>query len=274
MRIGGQIFYKYNNAEEWANAIKIAGYNAAYCPVSIEAGSVERAEYRKAAENENIIIAEVGSWSNPISKDINEQKQAICLCKESLSLADEIGALCCVNIAGSRGSKWDGPHHENFSSDTFTLIVDTVREIIDAVCPINACYTLETMPWIFPDSADSYLEIIKAIDRKQFAVHLDPVNLINSPRRYYNNAEIIKDCFSKLGPYIKSCHAKDIILEENLTVHLNEAGPGLGVLDYQTYIKEILKLNRDVPLMIEHLSNESEFALATEYIKSQVKKIE
>jgi len=27
----------------------------------------------------------------------------------------------------------------------------------------------------------------------RFAVHLDPVNLINSPQRYYNNTQIIKD---------------------------------------------------------------------------------
>jgi hypothetical protein len=30
-----------------------------------------------------------------------------------LALADEIGSLCCVNISGSRGSQWDGPHPDN-----------------------------------------------------------------------------------------------------------------------------------------------------------------
>ena len=49
-------------------------------------------------------------------------------------------------------------------------------------------YALETMPWIFPDSADSYLALVKAIDRKAFAVHYDPVNMINCPQRLFDNA--------------------------------------------------------------------------------------
>ena len=72
-------------------------------------------------------------------------------------MADEIGARCCVNIAGSRGAKWDGPHPADLTPETFDLIVQSVREIIDAVKPTRAFYTLETMPWMYPDSADSYL---------------------------------------------------------------------------------------------------------------------
>ena len=50
----------------------------------------------------------------------------------------------------------------------------TVREIIDAVRPTRAFYTLEPMPWAYPDSVDSYLRLIAAIDRRAFGVHLDP----------------------------------------------------------------------------------------------------
>jgi hypothetical protein len=61
-----------------------------------------------------------------------------------------------VNIAGARGEKWDGPYADNFSQDIFDLIVETVRGIIDAVKPTRTFYTLEPMPYIFPDSADGY----------------------------------------------------------------------------------------------------------------------
>jgi sugar phosphate isomerase/epimerase len=117
-----------------------------------------------------------------------------------------------VNISGSRGEKWDGPNPENVSQSTFDLIVQTTREIIDEIKPVRTFFTLETMPWTLPDSPDSYVELLKAIDRKRMAVHLDPVNMIKSSRRYYNNGAFIKECFDKLGPYIKNCHAKDILL--------------------------------------------------------------
>jgi sugar phosphate isomerase/epimerase len=190
------------------------------------------------------------------------------MCQERLALADKIGARCCVNISGSRGEKWDGPHPDNLAEDTFDLVVATVREIIDGVKPGRTFYTLETMPWVYPDSADSYLGLIHAIDRTQFAVHLDPVNLVCSPQRFYNSGALIRECFKKLGPYIRSCHAKDIALSDRLTVHLDETRPGLGGLDYRVYLQELSKVDPDTPLMIEHLETEAEYALAANHIRS------
>ncbi|MHC4542678.1 MAG: sugar phosphate isomerase/epimerase, partial [Planctomycetota bacterium] len=82
-----------------------------------------------------------------------------------------------MNISGSRGERWDGPSPKNFTDETFDIIVATTRAIIDEVKPTRTYFTLETMPWAYPDSADSYVALLKAIDRKRFAVHLDPVNL-------------------------------------------------------------------------------------------------
>jgi hypothetical protein len=78
------------------------------------------------------------------------------------------------------------------------------------------------MPWMYPDSAENYLRLIHAIDRKRFAVHFDPVNLVNSPQRYYASGDLIRDFTHKLGPRIRSCHAKDIALSGRMTVHLDE----------------------------------------------------
>jgi sugar phosphate isomerase/epimerase len=127
------------------------------------------------------------------------------------------------------------------------------------------------MPWAYPDSADSYLSLFKAIDRRQFAVHLDPVNLVCSPQRYFGSGALIRECFAKLGPYIKSCHCKDILLQRKLTTHLDEVRPGLGGLDYATFLKELSK-RPDVPLMLEHLPNAEEYRLAAEYVRGVGKK--
>ncbi len=266
MRLGGPVFNKYDTPETWIQAVQSAGYRAAYCPLSAESGKDAIAEYKTAAEKADIIIAEVGAWSNPLSRDEAERGKAKKHCKESLWLADEIGASCCVNIAGSRGSKWDGPCKDDLTSETFEMIVEVVREIIDEVSPRQTFYTLEPMPWMYPDSTESYLELVKSIDRKSFGVHFDPVNLINSPERYFSNGCLIRDFVDKLGVYIRSCHAKDIILRQDLTVHLDEVRPGLGALDFVTYIKEMNRINSEIPLMIEHLPSEEDYRLAAEYI--------
>ena len=267
LRLGGPVFEKVQDPEGWVNALRKLGYSAAFCPVNADAGADTVRAYEAAARKGNIIIAEVGAWSNPISPDEPTRKAALEKCRRQLALADRIGARCCVNITGSRGEKWDGPSPENFTAETFDMIVETTRSIIDDVKPTRTFFTLETMPWAYPDSADSYLRLFKAIDRRRFAVHLDPVNLVCSPQRYYGSGALIRECFEKLGRYIKSCHAKDIVLSPRLTTHLDEVRPGTGGLDYATFLRELSKLT-DVPLMLEHLSNAEEYAKAAEHIRS------
>jgi sugar phosphate isomerase/epimerase len=265
VRLGSPLPQTWEDPDGWIAAVQGRGFRAAYWPLDDDADDVDA--YAAAAAAADVVIAEIGAWSNPISPDERTRADAVELCKRRLALADRVGARCCVNLAGSRGDTWDGPHPDNLSRDTFALIVDTVREIIDAVEPRRTFYTLEPMPWTLPDSADSYLELMAAIDRPRFAVHFDSTNLINSPAKLYDNAGLLRECFAKLGPYIKSCHAKDIALGGELTVHLAEAIPGRGVLDYRVLLTEMDRLDPDTPLLVEHLTTDAEYAAAVAHIR-------
>lgn len=272
LRLGGPTFEKYNGPDEWVNVVRRLGYRAAYCPINAGASDDVVKAYEKAAKDANIVIAEVGAWSNPISPDEKTRREAQQKCRTQLALADRIGANCCVNISGSRGKDWAGHSPDNLTDETFDMIVETTRGIIDEVKPTRTYFTLEMMPWAYPDSADSYVALLKAIDRKRCAVHLDPVNIVCSPQRYYSNGKLIRECFEKLGPHIRSCHAKDILLDAKLTTHLDEVRPGLGGLDYLVFLKELSKMP-DTPLMLEHLKGAEEYRLAAEHIRGVAKKI-
>jgi sugar phosphate isomerase/epimerase len=188
------LFGKYDNPEAWLAELAQLGYRAAYCPIDEKASDATVTRFRQAATAADIVIAEVGAWSNPLATDDATRQAAIAFCQSRLALADAIGARCCVNIAGSRGNEWMRPDAANYAADTFALIVDSVRTIIDAVKPTQSAYTLETMPWMYPDSPEVYVELIKAIDRPQFAVHFDPINMINSVPRFYQHREFIQQC--------------------------------------------------------------------------------
>lgn len=73
------------------------------------------------------------------------------------------------------------------------------------------------------------------------------------------------------GPYIKSIHAKDIIILPELTVHLEERRPGSGTLDYSVFLQEASKL-RDIPFMLEHLETQNDYKLAADYVREMGKK--
>lgn len=269
MRLGGPVFGDSSTPQKWVAAVQAAGYRAAYCPVKNDAPDATIAAYAQAAREADIVIAEVGAWSNPLSQDEKIRREAREFCKRQLELADKIGAVCCVNIAGSLGAKWDGPCAEDLTEAAFAQIVESVQEIVDAVQPAQAVYTLETMPWMYPDSPQSYRALLQAIDRRRVAVHLDPVNLINCPERYFHNATFLRQCFTLLGPQIVGVHAKDITLRENLTVHLDEVRPGLGGLDYGVFLDELARLPSDTPVMLEHLPNEEEYRLAAAFVRTQ-----
>lgn len=267
MRLGGMVFGDTSTPGKWVKAVQDMGYRAAYCPVDATASVETVAAYRRAAQESDIVIAEVGAWSNPLSPDPAVAAKAMAHCKRQLDLAERIGALCCVNIAGSCGEQWDGPHPDNLKSQTFDRIVMDTQEIIDAVSPQHATYSLEPMPWVFPTSPDSYLALMKAVDRRGFGVHLDPVNMINSPERYFDNAAFLEDCFDKLGDYILSVHAKDITLSGKLTTHLDEARPGDGGLCYRTFLNRMNRLHPDTPFMLEHMTEEQDYRIASDYVR-------
>ncbi|MFA9389916.1 MAG: sugar phosphate isomerase/epimerase family protein [Prolixibacteraceae bacterium] len=275
IKLGGPVLENYESPEQWIKALNKRAYLAAYCPVSPGTDSLTIKAYKTAAAQSNIIISEVGAWSNPIDPDDSKAREAIDKCIHSLELAEEIGARCCVNISGSRNpDKWAGPNEDNLTDDTFDLIVETTRKIIDAVKPSQTYYSLETMPWSYPDSVDSYVKLVKAIDRKGFAVHFDPVNLVSSPQIYFNNGAMIAEAFKKLGHKIKSCHAKDILLRDDVyTPFLPEVRPGLGKLNYKVFLSELSKL-ADVPLMMEHLDTEEEYKMAANYIRNVEKEMD
>jgi sugar phosphate isomerase/epimerase len=268
MRLGSPLPRDWDSPAGWIEALRRHGFRTAFWPLDDAAGPEEVRAYADAADAAGVVIAEVGAWSNPLSPDDAMRADAVELNKRRLAVADEVGARCCVNIAGTRAQTWDGPHPENLGDETFALIVDTVREIIDAVDPVRTHYTLEPMPWSLPDSPDAYLALLRAIDRPRFAVHLDPVNFINTPAKYYDNAGLLRECFAKLGPHIRSVHAKDITLENRLTVHLSERLPGQGELDFRVFLTEMEKLDPDMPLLVEHLDSPAEYAAAVTHVRA------
>ena len=269
MRLGAPVSAKSQDPQELARAHRKLGYRAAYCPRVSLKDTARIREIAEAFAKHDVVIAEVGRWCNLLEADAAKRKANLQRVTDGLALADAIGARCCVDIAGSFNEKvWYGPHPDNVSKRFFDATVENARHIIDAVKPKRAKFCLEMMGWALPDSADAYVALLKAVDRKAFAVHLDPCNLINSPRRFYDNARVINECFDKLGPSIVSCHAKDLTWDVEMNVHFREVTVGTGSMDYRAYLRRLAGLGRDTPLMLEHCPNAEEYDKGRRYLLS------
>jgi len=274
IRLGGPVSVSGNDPEEIALAHRKLNYRAAFCPnVSLNDTGRIRAIIEAFAKHD-VVIAEVGRWCNLLDPDADKRRANVEKVTEGLALAEAVGARCCVDIAGSYNPKvWFGPHPENLSQKFFDEAVENARKIIDAVKPKRAKLCYEMMGWALPDSPDSYRKMIKAVDREAFGVHLDPCNLVNSPNRFYRSTELLNECFDTLGPWVASCHAKDLTWDVEMNVHFREVCPGAGSIDYATYLRRLASLPNDVPLMLEHLSGAEEYDKARKYILEQGSKI-
>jgi sugar phosphate isomerase/epimerase len=270
MRLGGPIFAAWQDFDEWARAHQAKGYSAAYVPkVSPDDAAACRA-LTAAAVAHDLVLAEVGAWGNPMSDNAAAAAKALHYAQRQLALAEAVGARCCVNIAGAIGTpRWDGPSAANYAPAAFDRIVETTRCIIDAVRPTRTFYTLECMPWMLPDGPDNYLDLLHAIDRPAFAVHLDAANLISNPRRYYRSAAFMRECVAKLGPHIRSVHLKDVRLRPDLGLpcHLQEVAPGEGELDLGVLLSELERLDPVLPVMLEHLPDEAAYDRAADHVR-------
>jgi sugar phosphate isomerase/epimerase len=267
IRLGAPAFAPTDDPEQLALAHRKLGYRAAYCP-PVGLGDTKRiSDIAAAFARHDVVIAEVGRWVNVMDADPQKRTANLKTVTDGLALAEAVGARCCVDIAGSYSSEaWYGPDPRNVSPEFFDAAVENARKIIDAVKPKRAKFCYEMMGWSLPDGPDSYLAMIKAVDRPAFGVHLDPCNLVNSPRRFYRNAELLDECFDKLGPWITSCHAKDVAWQVEMQVHFREVPLGDGELDYRTYLKRLAALPGDVPLMVEHMQGPDQYDACRRYL--------
>ena len=205
---------------------------------------------------------------NLLDPDPEARRKNVATVTEGLALAEAVGARCCVDIAGSFSpTSWFGPHPDNLSDRFFDAAVENARTILDAVAPTRTTFCYEMMAWSLPDSPDACLRMLKAVDRKAFAVHLDPCNLVNSPERYYRSSDLVRECYAKLGPHVASVHAKDLAWDVEMAVHFREVRIGLGSIDYAVFLAEHARHAPDAPLMLEHLPNEAEYDAARDRVR-------
>ena len=275
MRLGGTVVGSWSTPGEWEALLRASRFRAVTAPFDCHTPADDVRRFMDICLRNDAVVAEVGVWKNPFDPDPAEAKRAMDYARGQLALADEWGVPCCVNIVGTASAAgWDAADPDNFAPETYERIVGSIRAIIDAVQPRRAFYCIEPMPWMIPDSPDVYLQLIRDVDRRQFAAHMDFVNMINCPRRYLGAEAFIGECFEKLAPMIKSTHIKDIRLHPTrLTTILEECAPGQGALDFAAVLKIIDRyLPEDAPVLLEHMDSAEEYTAAYDVVADAAKR--
>ena len=273
MRLGGAIMKPYHSPAEWLALVREYGYSAVSFPVNSDAPASVRRDYLACCRDNDLLIGEVGVWRNVLARNPQEADAAMTYAIRQLELAEEVGANCCVNIAGSLGTLWDGYDPAHAGRAFYDRVVETTRRIIDAVQPTRTSFTLEPMPWMCPESPEEYLQLLADVDRPAFRVHLDYCNMINGLDRYRASGAFIRRCFELLGDHIVSIHAKDVLLRDGaLPLVIEEIQPGEGSIDLPLVCALAEQLGADIPVFVEHLPDHDAYLRAAATMRQAAQK--
>lgn len=271
MRLGISATLQHSTPVEWAEKTKGLGCDAVIFPVDYTAGDKVITAYAEAAKEYDLTIGEVGAWCSPVAEEDNVREAALTRCVEQLRLADYVGARCCVNVTGAAGPRWDGGYAENFSEAFYEKVVNSLQRIIDTAQPQRTDYTIEPMPWMIPTGPEEYAKLRADVGREHFAVHMDMANWMCSHGRYFVQERFMDETFSKLGPYIRSCHIKDVLLGQEFTFQVQELPCGQGAMNLEYYAGKINEVDSEMPVFIEHLRSEEEYVASMAYVRERLK---
>ena len=269
MRLGGTVVGSWSTLGEWEALLRASRFRAITAPFDHRTPKDEIRRFMGICLRNDVVVAEAGVWKNPFDPDPEAAEAAFRYAVGQLAMADEWGIPCCVNIAGTDSATgWDAADPSNYAPETYGRIVESIRRIIDAAQPRRAYYCIEPMPWMIPDGPEVYEQLIRDVGRRQFAAHMDFVNMLNCPRRCLASTAFIGECVERLAPHIRSTHIKDVRMDPTrLTTLIEECPPGQGTLDYVQVLRIIDRwLPDDAPVLLEHMDSAEAYAAAYDYV--------
>jgi sugar phosphate isomerase/epimerase len=197
-----------------------------------------RAECRRSGV---AVSAMWGRGIRPGMKDPAEIERGLARLEETLRIAREID--CPVICTG-------GGHPGGYTLDLGNRRPGLLEEVIacwQRAVPLLEKYgiylAVETGIHTTVYKPDQYAEMFRRIGSTYVSLTMDVVNML-SAEDYYDQHPKIDALFDRARGYVTSAHLKDIVHEERLHTHLNEAAPGEGHLDWEYVLDH---LNRALP---------------------------
>ncbi len=123
------------------------------------------------------------------------------------------------------------------------------------------------------NSVERYKQLLDTVASLRLKILMDPVNL-TWPQMVYRTTELVDEIFDQLGGDIVALHAKDVVMSGGgkIVVHVDEAIPGEGTMDYETILRRLDALDHDVTLYAEHFPF-PETVQGQEYIRSVAREV-
>ena len=126
----------------------------------------------------------------------------------------------------------------------------TLQECASAAEDAGVFLSLESHQLVTLATAEITKEVLDEVDSQWVRCDYDSANWITL-ETIYDTGAALNHHFDTLGQHICSTHAKDIWIENQLTLHLQDGCPGKGLMDFKTLFQRMEDLSPDYPVISE-----------------------
>lgn len=203
-----------------------------------------------------------GYWQNMVTPDEGVRQESVRTVQAALRLAGWLGARGIDTGPGSMSANgpWF-PHPENWTASAERQLVKTLKECAAAAGDAGVFLSLESHQLVTLATPEITKAILDEVDSPWVRCDYDSANWITLQTVYDTGPEVSRH-FDILGDYIVSAHAKDVWMEDKLTVHIQDGCPGKGNMDFKTLFRRLEDLDPDYPIIAEGNSTEELPAVA------------
>ncbi len=253
------------------------GYTAANATIRrsiwFEPTESELRELKEALKRYDVDFFDMHTTGSLIHPDPVEREKVYRYTVDSCAAAENLDCRMVTTHTGSAGrERAMSPHKDNWTWETWKKSVKAMKQVLDDTRGMKVQLGVEATNMTAMNNPRAHLQLIEEIGDPRLKVCIDPVNMINLSC-YYRNTELIEECFDLLGEHIIAAHAKDsYILPNKMSSYITEVAPGKGVIDYETYLVRLSRLNWPRALLIEHIPDD-QYASAKKYIEETAKKV-
>lgn len=194
---------------------------------------------------------------------------------KQIHIAAIIGAHC---VGFGWGKEFGWPSPDIWSDKTWNERIAGVAELAQVAERKGIDIAAHPLYFTPLKSVERCKELVESVGSQRVKILLDLVNMCE-PHMYYSTTDLVNHAFDELGEHVVSMHAKDVKIsgggigggarseKGNPIVHIDEAVPGTGVMDYPTIMKRLGELPQDVILHVEHFEYEDTI-VGQQYIRS------
>ncbi len=232
---------------------------------------------RDTFRDHNLPICCISGYTNIIHPDKDERARRVGYLKEIIRNARAFGTPYVISETGTYNTESDWVHHpKNKTEEGFEECRKVIAELSQEAYDHGAVFLLETYVNNVVGSVEETVKMFAQVDHPGLGLLMDPTNYFET-HNIDRMDQILNQVFDTLTQHIKIAHAKDVkrsgddksekhadigdadALESHTFRGVGEIelpAPGLGSLNYDLYLRRLAEKHPNIPVIIEHLSED------------------